>query len=266
MKGKISALIAVCLIFALISCGADKKDKIKKPPESPLGSDGVVTVMIDPGHGFRDVGCSSEYLAGLDEHQLTMDFALRLCQKLEGLGYNVILCHDGENLPDMNEICRLAEELEISYDKSKVSPENGIFDAYERTVFANVKNKEQEIDLFLSIHVNASADSDTATGFELDYCAENASSEMSEFAFSELCKSIEAEYPERNFKQFADSWDMSFIVTKYTNMPSLLFETGFATTPSDATLLLDEEWRDNLMTAVAEGIEGYFSLPHENAN
>lgn len=263
MKRRIPILLAVCLIFTLISCGGNKTNETKMPPESPLGSDGIITVMLDAGHGFRDVGCSSEYLKGLDEHQLTMDFVLRLCQKLEDLGYNVLLSHDGENPPNMDEICSLADLYEINYDETKISPENGIFDAYERTVLANVKDKEQEIDLFLSIHVNASADSDTATGFELDYCAENGASEMSEFAFLELCKSLEAAYPERRFKQFADSWDMSFIVTKYTNMPSMLFETAFATTPDDASLLLDEEWRDDLMTAVAEGIKGYFSLPYK---
>ena len=141
-----------------------------------------------------------------------------------------------------------------------MAPENDVFDAYERAIYANVLAAETEIDFMLSIHVNASADTNTATGFEIDYCAENDSSQMTEIVFDSICASIVSDYPDRRLKQFADSWDMAFIVTKYTSMPSILFETGFASTPSDAELLLNDNWRDELMTTITEGIEEYFSI------
>ncbi|MBQ8208026.1 MAG: N-acetylmuramoyl-L-alanine amidase [Clostridia bacterium] len=259
MNKRLKALfLFIGLILLFVSCSGEMNEEEKKPPKDPGGTDGKVTVLLDAGHGFGDVGCTSEYLDGLYEHELTMDFTVRLADKLRALGYAVILTHDGISCPTAAEICEEADKLGIEYDAEKMSPGNNVFDAYERAIYANVLAARSEIDFMLSIHVNANADTNTATGFEIDYCAENSSSEMSEFVFDSICNAIQRDYPERRLKQFADSWDMAFIVTKYTSMPSILFETGFASTPSDAELLLDEAWRDNLMTTIAEGIEDYF--------
>lgn len=260
MKRLIPLLFSLLLLFSLFSCSEKPAENENKPPRSPMGDDSLVTVLLDAGHGFGDVGCTSDYLGGLYEYQLTMDFTERLAHKLRSFGYNVIMTHDGEELPSTDEICKAADRLGVKYDPEKMSPDNNVFDAYERAIYANVLCAENEIDFFLSIHVNANADTDTATGFEIDYCAENASSDMSVFAFDAICESLSDSYPERRLKKFADSFDMSFIVNKYTDMPSVLFETGFASTPSDAELLLDESWRDALMDSVAAGLKAYFDL------
>lgn len=257
---KILILIFMILALLIASCSPKPKEEEKKPPKSPYGEDGVVTLLLDAGHGFGDIGCTSQYLQGKNEHELTIDFVTKLKGKLEALGFTVLLTHDGISYPDASVISKRSVELGLEFDPEKMSDKNGVFDAYERAIYANLLHAENEIDLFLSIHVNASADSDTATGFEIDYCAENDSSDMSAFAFDSICHKLEEKYPSRRFKQFADSWDMSFIVTKYTNMPSILFETGFASTQSDAQLLLDEDWRDGLMSALADGIKDYFEL------
>ncbi len=263
MKKYLSLLLCAVMLLALWGCGDKPEEKISLPSRSPVGEDGIVTVLLDPGHGFGDVGCVSEYLGDKYEHHLTMDFSKRLEKKLRELGYNVLLTHDGENIPSMAEAVLEAERLGVDFDMERVTAENNIFDAYERTVYANVLAKETEIDLFFSIHVNANADTDTAEGFEIDYCAENASSEMSSFAFDAVCARLEAAYPERRLKKFADTWEMSFVVNKYTAVPSILFETAYASTPSEASLLLDEGWREALMQVIAGGIADYFALDYK---
>ncbi len=259
-------IIAFC-IFSVLSSFLFSCERIpeeeKKIPHSPKGDDGISTVLLDPGHGFRDVGCTSDYLSGKYEYELTMDFALRIKKLLEENGINVLLTHDGENIPDKESIISKADALGIEYDKDKVKTGNNIFDAYERTVYANVLNESNEIDLFLSIHVNANANTDTVEGFEIDYCAENSSSQMSVFAFDSICESLEINFPGRQLKKFADSFDMSFIVNKYTNMPSILFETAYATTPAEAERLLSEEWRQSLSESLASGVKAYFELTHK---
>lgn len=261
MKKILAFLLLTLMVFMSASCSSEPlPQEEKKPPSDPCGLDGTVTVLLDAGHGFGDVGCTSDYLYGLYEYELTMDFTKKLAEKLTAFGFKVLLTHDGKECPTADEICEKADALGVEYDREKMSPGNAVFDAYERAIYANVLAAEREIDLFLSIHVNANADTDTATGFEIDYCAENSDSEMSVFAFDSICDALKTDYPDRKLKAFADSWDMSFIVTKYTAVPSLLLETGFATTPSDAALLLDDGWRDSLMTSVAAGIKGYFDL------
>lgn len=259
MRNKISAVVILfCLTLGLFSC-SKRQEKVENPPLDPLGSDGVATILLDAGHGFGDVGCTSEYLDGLYEYELTMDFTMRLAKKLEDMGYKVLLTHDGESYISEEEICLRADEKDIEYMPDKMSVGNNVFDAYERAVYANVLDAEVEIDFMLSVHVNANADTNTAQGFEIDYCADNESSEMSAFVFDSICDALERDFSGRRLKKFADSWEMAFIVTKYTSMPSILFETGFASTPSDAELLLDENWRDKLMTTISEGIDDYFA-------
>ncbi len=263
MRKHLCLLLCSLLILSFTACADSLEEKTKNPSHSPLGEDGIATVLLDAGHGFGDVGCISEFLGNTYEHHLTIDFTKRLAKKLESLGYKVLLTHDGSVQPDMAETALEAQRMEIDFDPKKISPKNNIFDAYERTVYANVLAKKTEIDLFFSIHVNANADTDTAEGFEIDYCAENASSEMSYFAFSTICARLEEAYPERRLKKFADSWEMSFVVNKYTCMPSILFETAYASTPSEATLLLNENWRDSLMQTVSDGIKDYFELEYK---
>ncbi len=263
MKKFLSVLLCTLLFLSFWGCGNAPNEETKMPSDPPLGEDGIATILLDPGHGFGDVGCISEFLGDTYEHHLTMDFTNRLKKMLEGIGYNVLLTHDGGNLPNMKETIAEAENLRIEFDSQKITPENNIFDAYERTVYANVLAQKTEIDLFFSIHVNANADTNTAQGFEIDYCAENSSSEMSSFAFDAVCERLEEAYPHRRLKKFADSWDMSFVVNKYTSMPSILFETAYASTPSEATLLLDESWREALMHTIANGIKDYFALEYK---
>lgn len=262
MKRKITFLLFAVLVFCLFSCSPKPREEEKKPPRSPMGDDGVATILLDAGHGFGDVGCTSDYLNGLYEYQLTMDLTESLANNLRSFGYDVILTHNGVDIPDLSDICARADRLGVKYDSDKISPNNNVFDAYERAIYANVLGAEKEIDLFVSIHVNANADTNAATGFEVDYCAENSSSDMSVFAFESICASLAEKYPERRLKMFADSWDMSFIVNKYTEMPSVLLETGFATTLSDAELLLNADWRSALMDVVGEGIKEYFCMDY----
>jgi len=40
-------------------------------------------------------------------------------------------------------------------------------------------------------------------------------------------------------------------------MPSVLIESGYASTPEDAEKLLDEEWQNNFAEAVCTGIINY---------
>ncbi len=229
------------------------------PQNPPSGKDASVTVLLDAGHGFGDVGCTSEYLQGRYEFELTMDYTSRLAEKLREKGYTVILTHDGVSYPSESEIIKKADALGIAYDKNKFEV-NDVFSAYERVIYSEVLHREVEIDLMLSIHVNANADTNTLERFEIDYCAEKEASEQTSFAFEAICNALEEKYPSRQLKKFADSWDMSFIVTKYNSMPSILFETGYATTPADAEFILSEEKRDELCTALAKGIEDYFLM------
>ncbi len=252
-------LLCLSVTFCLFACDVrDGKILSDEDIRTALsGKDGKTTVLLDAGHGFGDPGCTSEYLNGQNERDITLSYIYQLKEKLEAKGFEVLLTHDGTVYMSETELTEKADLYDVEYNKENIK-DNGVFDAYERAVYVNVLINEREVDYFLSVHVNASATSSTAEGFEIDYCAENGSSRHSEFVFRSICESLEEGFPDTPRKEFADSWADAFIVTKYTNIPSALLELGFATTPSDAEKILDTSWQSELCDAVANGISKAF--------
>ncbi len=271
IKKLLCIAMSVLLVPALFACypalpvsGGDRPGETGGPSDSgtetkaPLdGADGRITVLLDAGHGFGDVGCTSPYLKGLYEKEITLKYIEELRGKLEKKGIEVLLTHDGESYMHESELIRRADEYGVEY-KSEHITDNGVFDAYERAIYTNVLLKEREIDYFLSLHVNALENSNTHEGFEIDYCAENDFSKLSKRFFDSLCRALEESFPETPRREFADKWEESFIVTKYTRLPSALLEIGYATTPADAERILDSRWQSSLTDAVSEGIAACF--------
>lgn len=209
-------------------------------------------ILLDPGHGFADPGTSSDFL-GCAEKDMTVLMAGLLKEELEKRGYFVMLTHDGQSFPEESEVMRKADSLGIKYSASNFAA-NDVFSAYERTIYANVLNAGERFDLFLSLHVNA-VESGNASGFQLDYCSENSYSEKSGTISDALKESLVSAFPETQMKYRADKYDDAFIVTKYSQMPSMLLEMGYATNEIDASNLNDTEWRGKFIKAVADGIE-----------
>lgn len=254
MKKKLFLMISVLFVISMLSSCLGRNKEPLPPPE---GKDGIVTILLDAGHGFGDPGCTSPYINNLAEYQLTYPYVQFLRGLLSDKGYNVLLTHDLVSFPSVSEISGKAEEYGIEYSHEKLS-DNDVFDAYERAIYSAILNYEQEIDLMLSIHVNANADSDECTGFEVDYCVDKDCAPLTAEAFDKICDELEVTFPQRPLKRFHDKWEEAFIVTKYNPMPSILLETGFASTPSDGALLLDSAWQEKMLTSVANGIIAYF--------
>jgi len=218
---------------------------------------GISRVVIDAGHGGHDPGALG---SGVTEADLVLDLALRLEERLHaGLpGLEVVLTRRGdEYLP-----------LEA------------------RTTLAN----RVEADLFLSIHANASEDSDTrgietyyldlavdstaealaarenvgglATMNHLDGLLEAIASnskldESREFARTvqetmlRTLRAVDSGIPDLGVKQ------APFLVLIGARMPSILAEVSFLTNANDATLLSSDAYRDEIVDALFAGILQY---------
>ena len=227
--------------------------KTKKNSETKtVKAENVKTILLDAGHGFGDPGTSSDFL-GCSEKDVTIRMAKLLKAELESRGYEVDLTHDGETFTSEQEIMKMADKKNLSYKAEKFET-NRVFSAYERTIYANVLNAENKYSLFVSLHVNA-LEKGNASGFQLDYCCENAYSPASKVAAESIKNSLESNFPDTRMKYKEDTYDDAFIVTKYSEMPSLLLEMGYATDESDAAKLNDAGWCSLFIKAVADGIE-----------
>ncbi|MFQ5894491.1 MAG: N-acetylmuramoyl-L-alanine amidase [Nitrospinota bacterium] len=223
---------------------------------------GLVTVVIDPGHGGRDPGAIGRY--GVREKEVALNLARILRQELRPrFGRNRIL----------------------------LTREEDVFLTLEgRTAIANAR----EADFFLSIHLNASPRS-AARGIETYLLSEASSRRALEVAAREngttmdqltdlqkilsdlvhrskvdestpLAQRIQDSLVGRLSRRYRGVRDLGvkrapFYVLLGAQMPSVLVEAGFVTNPLEARRLRSRTYRREIARALAAGILRFIESP-----
>jgi N-acetylmuramoyl-L-alanine amidase len=214
-------------------------------------------VVIDPGHGGKDVGTHGP--SGLYEKEVVLDVARRLGALIEDrLGSEVIYTRSDDTFIPLEARTRLAND--------------------------------RKADLFLSIHANSSP-LRTAAGVEMYYlnfttskaamdvaARENAVSSSSIYDLKGLLEKIALRDKIDESREFAMRLQSSlstletkgnagaknrglkkapFVVLIGASMPSVLAEIGFLTNAGDETLLRKPEHRQRIADALYKGIANY---------
>ena len=208
-------------------------------------------IVIDAGHGGHDTGTIGPN--GLLEKDLVLDVAKRLGKQLERLGAEVVYTRNDDTFIPLE----------------------------TRTAIAN----QEQADLFVSIHANASRDPD-ARGVETYYlnftsssealevaARENAVSDKSIHELQDLVKKIALKEKIEESREFASDVQHAlhsglsaknpglrdrgvkkapFIVLIGANMPSILAEISFV-----SRKLVTPEYRQRIATSLYEGISKY---------
>ena len=216
-------------------------------------------IVIDAGHGGHDTGTIGPN--GLLEKDVVLDVSKRLGRLLESrLGAEVIYTRQDDTFIPLE----------------------------TRTAIAN----REQADLFISIHANASRDSD-ARGVETYYlnftsspealevaARENAVSEKSIHELQDLVKKIAMKDKIDESREFAGDVQQSlygglslenagirnrgikkapFIVLIGANMPSILAEISFVSNPTDERKLETSEHRQRIAESLYRGVSKYVS-------
>ncbi|HBA49822.1 MAG TPA: N-acetylmuramoyl-L-alanine amidase [Lachnospiraceae bacterium] len=177
-------------------------------------------IIIDPGHGGTDTGCSRE---GVMESEINMQIANRLAGKLEGLGFETLLLRE-DNTTD------------VSLD--------------ERVARAEA----EKADIFVSIHQNAyDEDVDEVKGIETWYYGESEGSRrLAELVHQGAVEKTGA--VDRGIQN-----DQELYVLKNTSIPACLIETAFLSSRSDRNDIVSGEYQDLVAEGIAQGINTYFN-------
>ena len=181
---------------------------------------GSKRVLIDAGHGFADPGCTSDYLNGVYESQITYEVATLLAQKLTDKGYEPVLLRGTDSFPTTAEIRAAVAELGM-FSRDDILYENNIFDAYERTLWGNVIHRRYPVALMISLHVNALPEAEYVRGTELYYTVDNGCAEPSAKLTAFIETKLKTAFPDTRLKTEGCVWNDSYIVTKWTEMPSV---------------------------------------------
>ena len=254
----------------------------------------VYTVVIDPGHGFWDTGCTVDEKNGVYENALAMDIAERMAAVLKAAGVDVIFTHDGKTFPTLNQLNESAKACGFSMETfvrnlvkkygvdvngnpvdanttwktysanlSDAGSSGHIFNVYERAYHVNVIGTSRKIDALISIHVNAvntsdpNVDPEKFGGYTVSYCTSNDHRTESSALQSAVVAALQAKFPAKKLIKYADPWYDSLVILKYTDTAALLVETGYNINPDDKADLLNEEWRQQMAETLAKGYIDY---------
>ena len=225
---------------------------LKPPAELP----GIRTIVIDPGHGGKEVGAVGP--GGLLEKDVTLEVARKLAASLSSkTGARIVMTREDDSL--------------VSLD--------------QRTAIAN----QYKADLFLSVHMNAAVVKD-AKGSETYYLSLEASDELARKA-AETENASSASDPASDLKLIL--WDLAqqayieessrfaqaiqeemnaatsianrgvkqapFKVLIGATMPAALVEVGFITNAEEEAKLQSEEFQNLMVDALTRAVQRYKS-------
>lgn len=187
------------------------------------------TIILDAGHGGEDGGASSQ--SGLLEKDLNLSLVLTMRDILVANGFDVVLTRDTDTL---------------LYDK------NANFQGQKKRLdmAARLKIAEDSPNaVFVSIHMNTYPHP-SCQGVQVWYSGNNDASLA-------LAKSIQATTQEllqpQNDRTIKRSGSSIYLLHKL-ECPAVLVECGFLSSPEEAALLADENYRQQLALTLCVGI------------
>lgn len=194
-----------------------------KRARSPWGE---ILVGLDAGHGGSDPGALS--MVGISEKEITLDITLRVQEMLRALGVNATLTRgDDRRLP-----------------------------IDERVQFV----KRQDLDLFLSIHCDATANS-SATGVTTYTHGWHAPSRaLAGCIQGELVKAMDL--PDRGVCPDTKVHRTGFYVLRNAACPAVLIEAGFVSHAPTALQLSRPEFRQRAAQGIVAGLRKYWDRVH----
>ena len=178
------SLILVLLFAAVLSSCRSSVQTMGEPAEgagregnggkASKTSDNIV-ICLDAGHGFDDIGTSSEFLADTTEKEITLAIVLKLRDCLVDNGFDVILTHNGELFP-----------------KTRIDDGNNVFNPQERIAYADTL----DIDCFVSIHCDSFVSDSSVHGTRVYYSKGTTHQKESASAAKEISAAIDAAFPD----------------------------------------------------------------------
>ncbi len=183
-----------------------------------------VTIMVDPGHGGNDPGTSSAD-GTVYEKDITWDVALMVQEYLKEADVTAVLSRG----------------------------EDEFINKHDRATKAN----EQEVDLFVSIHCNF-LENDTKTSGVETYYVDGVEDGQA------LANAVHGQVLAITGADDMYVRTNDFVVIKDTNMPAVLIEIGYLSSPFDVRLLETEKYKSKMAYGIAAGIIEYINFEATN--
>ena len=227
---------------------------------NPMGGAGVLTVVLDPGHGGHDTGAIGP--SGLLEKDVVLDLALRLRRLLaERLGIRVIMTRTEDVFVPLQERTAIANRAKADFFLSlhmNAAPKRGAV-GFETFYFtrdpsdSDARASAQRENLVIESNGAAGTDLESLLKTTLADMAVTRdmreSGEMAELVLTSLDNLLKVE--NRGVKSGP------FYVLASAAMPAILVESAFITNPKEERKLTQGAYRQRVAEALYTGIAKY---------
>ncbi|AFM02119.1 N-acetylmuramoyl-L-alanine amidase [Desulfitobacterium dehalogenans ATCC 51507] len=183
-----------------------------------------LTIVVDPGHGGKDVGAVGA--SGSYEKNSTLPVGLNLADLLRQAGAKVVMTRTGDTSPAG------ADYTELKDLQARVKIANQI-----------------PADLYVSIHNDAFSNPE-AGGVTTYISADNPKAEEGR----KLASAVQQELIKQVGLQDRKVKTANFYVIKNTTMPAILVELGFISNPVEEKLITDPEFQKKSALGIYRGI------------
>jgi N-acetylmuramoyl-L-alanine amidase len=192
---------------------------------------GKTVIVIDPGHGGVDGGANRE---GVLEKDINLSIAKKLCEKLKVNNFHVIM----------------TREEDVSLDGQNTSSKS----RHKRDLNArmDIINGSGAV-LFICVHVNCIGDS-RASGSFVFYNEKQENSKALAACIQKALNEVKASGAERKAHEPVAA---DYYLLRGAKIPGVLVETAFISNETERKLLADEDFKQSLADAIAQGAGDY---------
>lgn len=233
-----------------------------KAAHAPAASGRIVVVAIDPGHGGEDPGAIGP--GGTREKDVVLDIAKTLAARIDREpGMRAFLTRDRDQFISLRDRIRRAQaagamlfvsvhadavlDRTVTGSSVYVLSDKGATDEQARML----ADRENAADLAGGVSID---DKDAVLASVLVDVAQSAQIGYSMAAAERVLRSLRGV----NVVRKPQVQQAGFVVLKSPDIPSMLVETAFISSPEDERLLGQPERRAALAEAIFEGVQQYF--------
>jgi len=228
------------------------------PPSVPhlVDQPGIRTIVIDPGHGGKEVGAIGPN--GLQEKEATLTVARKLASALTSrLNARVILTREDDSVVSLDQRTAIANQykadlfLSVHMNAAVVKGAHGS-ETYYLSLEASdeLARKAAEVE-------NAAAKAPAASGSDLKFILWDLAQQEYINESSKFAQDIQEEMNKATGVQNRGVKQAPFKVLVGATMPAALVEVAFISNPDEESKLKNEDFQNTMVDAITRAVERY---------
>jgi N-acetylmuramoyl-L-alanine amidase len=218
-------------------------------------------VVIDPGHGGIDNGASAP--SGIHEKDITLAFALQLRDLLVASGhFDVAMTREDDTYLSLNERVDLARQNKADLFISLHADTFQEADIRGASIYTR---DERATDILDKVLADGENHADIVAGYVqpdvqpavVDLLVDLMRRQVRRQAYLAAQDVVKAMQPSVTLRRFPVR-QADFFVLQAPDVPSMLIELGFMSNNADIANLENTDWRNRVVTAIANGVDAFF--------